>query len=374
MIESDAQLAEILRALNAAPTLGIDTEGDGLYRYRGRLCTVQIAHGSGIAIVDALCVDLNALAPILGRDGPEKVFHDCAFDARMLAKVGLPLGRVFDTAVAARFLGEVATGLSALLSKYFAVQLPKEFQQADWGRRPLSEEELAYLRDDVRHLLDLAELFKDRCREHGILEEVLVESDWAATEIEDEPWMPAWARVKGAGDLRTGAQRAVLREIAAVREEIAESVDAPAHRVLANPLLITLARRAPRERTTLTRMLGKRSAEHVDRVLSAIERGMDVGDVPEEEMALFRPEPPPRPARQRRRLRETLLAEWRSDEARSRGVGIQVVLPGHALRALAGRGAESLDDLRAIPGFGECRVERYGNALLNLMITAETDG
>ena len=49
-----------------------------------------------------------------------------------------PLGNVFDTAIAARFLGFAATGLASLLAQLFEVQLPKHMQQADWGERPLS--------------------------------------------------------------------------------------------------------------------------------------------------------------------------------------------------------------------------------------------
>jgi ribonuclease D len=374
VIDTPDALVRLSRELFAVPVIGFDTEGDGLYRYRSRLCTVQIAHPRGVAIVDTLAIaDPSPLAPLLGSEGPEKVLHDCAFDARLLARAGLRLRRVFDTAIAARFLGEVSTGLAALLQRYLGRTIGKEFQEADWGRRPLTPEEIAYLEADVMHLVPLASLLRERCAQLGILEEVRVESEWAAGvgADEDDGGVPPWVRIKGAHELRTGAQRAVLRELAALRERLAEEADVPPFRVLPNAALLHLARCMPRDRAALDRVASLARRPDLARpVIDAIRRGLDAGEVPPEELAILRPPPPPPGEREARRRRERALAAWRAQAAAERGVGAQVVLPGHCLRELAARGPRSEEELRAIPGLGECRIERYGRALLDVLAAA----
>ena len=132
LVDDPAELAALAARLADAPRIALDVEGDGLYRYRARLCTIQLASGAESAVVDALALDsLAPLAPLLGDAGPSKVVHDVSFDVKMLAQRELPLGRVFDTAVAARLLGEPSTGLAALLEKHFGVALDKQHQQAD---------------------------------------------------------------------------------------------------------------------------------------------------------------------------------------------------------------------------------------------------
>jgi ribonuclease D len=369
LIDSPAALAELSRRLASAGAIGLDTEGDGLHRYRARLCTIQIASPGAIDVVDAIALrERTLLAPVLGAEGPEKVLHDCAFDARLLRGEGIALGRVFDTAIAARFLGEVSTGLASLVAKCFGVEMEKDLQQADWGKRPLDEEEVAYLRDDVRHLVPLAEVMRARCVETGILDEVRAESEHAATPPPEGAGTPAWIRVKGAGDLRAGPQRAVLRELAALRERLAEEEDVPPFRVMPNALLVTLARKMPRDPSRLgsiTRLARRASLSRA--VLDAIERGAAAADVPPDELAILRPPAPPPEVREARKRRETALAAWRAKEAADRGVDVQVVLPGHCLRDLASRGARSIEELEEIPGIGACRVERYGPALVGVL-------
>jgi ribonuclease D len=368
VIDTAADLEELARALAATPAIGIDTEGDGLYRYRARLCTIQIAFPGGrVALVDTLALgDRSPLIAALGSEGPEKVLHDCAFDARLLAAAGLPLRRVFDTSIAARFLGEVATGLATLLEKNLGVKVSKDLQQADWGIRPLSEEAIAYLEEDVRYLLPLAEMLRERCREAGILDEVLTESAWATEQgggeepIEDP--RPAWIRIKGATDLRTGAQRAVLRELASLRERIAEEEDVPPFRVMPNAALLAIARRAAERPATIA------SRPDLEGSLrDAVARGLAESDAPEGELLMLRPPPPPLEVRELRKKRESALSTWRTAEAAARGVHPQVVLPGHCLRELAGRGASEPDELLAIGGIGQHRVDRYGAALIEVL-------
>lgn len=375
LVDQPDELAGLVDRFVSCASIGLDVEGDGLFRYRARLCTIQISSSDEIAVVDALALDdLSPLSRLLGDAGPEKIVHDASFDARLLRDRGVPLGNLFDTSVAARFRGEKSTGLAALLQSRFGVTLPKEQQNADWGRRPLDEQMIAYLVDDVRWLLPLGAKLREEIRAAGIEAEVEEECAYvlynAATDTPDE--RPAWARIKGVQDLPPPAL-SVLREIAEVREEAARRFDLPPFKVLTNEVLLEIAARRPASVAALFDVPGfgrGRSRALSTDLLQAIRAGTERDRLPEDEMQWIRREMPPREEREQRRRRHQALGRWRGALAEQRGVDPQVVLPGHCLQDLAARGALTLDELRAIPGLGEVRIARDGEAILDALRSA----
>ena len=371
VIEDAAALRELVDGWMREPEIAIDVEGDGLFRYRARLCTVQLARPDETVVVDTLAIeDREALSRLLGADGPRKIVHDTSYDARLLFENGVVLGEVFDTALSARFLGEPSTGLAALLEKRFGVHLPKDQQKQDWGKRPFRPEDLEYLSADVSHLLALGTELEDEVRARGIEDEVREETAYLLERALEEPpeAPPPWTRIKGRDELSdTGL--AVLREVAQVREDAARKWDLPPFKVTGNRELLELAKRRPKTPGDFGRIRGLQRGRVQSlrgKLLDAIRRGEAAGTVPEDE----RPERKPRPPveeRERKRRQQQALTAWRRAEADARGVDPQVVLPGHCLNDLAERGASTIDDLRAIAGFGEFRVVRYAGVLLPLL-------
>lgn len=379
VVEESRSLVQLADRLAGEPQLAFDLEGDGLFRYRSRLCTVQLATGGGeVVVVDTLAIEeLSPLARLLGPEGPRKVVHDVSFDARLLREWGIELGNVFDTSVAARFLGETSTGLAALLKKHFDVALPKDQQQSDWGRRPLEPRDLEYLAADVRHLLELGETLEVAAQGASIDEEVREETAYLLHRaLTDEPDdRPPWVRIKGRDSLDEEGL-AVLREVAAERERAAKKMDVPPFKVVGNRQLLEMARRRPQSAAALAKIKGAtrgRARRYTGAFLQAIRRGEQAKAVPEEERVPERPAPPPPEERELKKRRQRALTAWRAGEADERGVDPQVVLPGHCVQDLASRGAASLDDLRAVPGVGEVRVRRYGEALLHLLTGITND-
>ena len=61
------------------------------------------------------------------------------------------------------------------------------------------------------------------------------------------------------------------------------------------------------------------------------------------------------------------LRTWRADLAREQGVPAYVILHDKTLRELAARRPSSLDGLLNVPGIGQAKAERYGEALLRLL-------
>lgn len=375
LLDDAAALEPLVSRLRRASSIGFDSEGDGYYRYRARLCVLQFGWEEPqsdelqVGLVDGLAeLPFARLAPVLGPDGPEKVIHDATFDLRLLASRGLPLDHVFDTAAAARLLGEPTTGLAGLLERHLGIELAgkKKQQLADWGERPLPEERFPYLMDDVRHLGALADALRAKVAEADLVDEVDEEIRHVLVRARDpEDPKPPWVRLKGIKDLDPEGQ-AIARALALLRERWAEERDVPPARVLSHGALIELARRRPGHRRGLERMRAARGLDHRE-LLDAIQDGRDAGAPPEDELAVLKPKPLPPDVRTIRRAREKALRGWRKAEAERREVSEQAVLPAHCLRELTRRGPLPLEELSTVDGFGEVRVERCGKALVELL-------
>lgn len=381
------QLAGVAERCARAEAIAVDVEANGLHAFRPRLCTVQLAWPEGddvhVAIVDALALRVDTLAPAFGERGPVKVLHDLTYDARLLAESGAPLARVRDTSVAARLLGFKATGLAAVALSELGVVLEKRFQQHDWSRRPLEAEHLAYLAGDVAHLLAIDAQLAARAAAQDIADEIAEECahKLASALAPPRDARPAYARIKGAPALdRVG--RAVLRRLVEARDRIADSLDVPAFKVVGNDLLLELARLRPTSEPALRSLrvsgIGA-AARHATALVGAIRRGLEDGDVPEEDRAAFERPRVDRAAIALRRARETQLSAWRRDEARRRGVDEQAVLPGHCAQELVQLfvACDAADPdlaarIAAIPGLGAKRFARYEAALLTLARTPPT--
>jgi ribonuclease D len=304
--ERTDRLRDRLREVGAGP-LALDTEADSLHHYPEKICLVQLSFGGRDLLVDPLAdVDMGLLSPVLEDAAVRKVLHGADYDLRVLDRdLGLRLRGVFDTMIAARLCGERRVGLAALLEQEFGVVLDKRFQRADWSRRPLTPEMERYAVLDTRHLLELADRLEQRLRELGRWE-------WAIEEfrlLETIRWVEpdtreAYRAVRGARTLDARGL-AALRELFALREELARRADRPPFRVLHNDELLKLARARPRTaagvETTLARRRGS-GRRHARAIVTAIERAECL---PEE--ALPGPEdrgrrrgPPRKPERLRR--------------------------------------------------------------------------
>lgn len=380
LVTTEAELQRCAARLARARRVALDVESNGLFKYRASLCTIQLAAGEGapeVTVVDPMATDIDALAPLVGPDGPQKIIHDVTFDARILTEAGLVLGNVLDTSIAARMLGRTATGLASLLASELGVTVDKKLQHHDWSLRPIQARELAYLAEDVVHLGALADKLWAEVEARGIEDAVMEETRYriaqaiAAARAVDP--RPPWLRLKGV-DRAPAADLPILRRLAELREHKAKDLDVPPYKVLGADVLFAIARARPRTMADLTRIRGVRGprARALARgMLEAVRAGATEPGVPDEERAMLVKPRPPASVIKTRRARELRLTSWRKAEAKRRGIDEQVVLPGHCLQDLAGMSDEpSLDAIAAVPGIGEFRVDRDGEALLELLRAA----
>src|SRR5256714_13339845 len=164
VIASERQLTDLIRQIDAADRVALDTEADSLHSYREKLCLLQIsvpaavsARGYNDFIVDPLAgLDLEPLRQAL--EPREIVLHGADYDLRMLQRgLNFTAHTIFDTLIAARLLGIREFSLAALVKRYFGLELPKGSQKADWAKRPLPARMAEYAINDARYLLPLAE-------------------------------------------------------------------------------------------------------------------------------------------------------------------------------------------------------------------------
>jgi ribonuclease D len=246
LVADRAGLERFLEALRAEPTVALDSESNSFHAYRERVCLLQISTRGADWVIDPLAVDVRPLGEVLC-DGRETVLHGADYDVRCLSReYGWRFPRLFDTMAAARRLGAHGLGLSALVEAHFGVRLSKAHQRSDWGRRPLTREQLAYAALDTHYLLPLRDRLAAEIDARGLGAAARTEfARIAGAEPRERVFDPdGWRRLRGARQLDP-AGAAVLRALWLAREERARELDRPPFKVLAEPTLVELARRRP---------------------------------------------------------------------------------------------------------------------------------
>ena len=154
-IDTDADFELLVTELDVVSDYAIDTEFHRERTYFAQLALVQLAWHGGIAVIDPLSVDLVPLAKLFRKDAIA-VLHAADQDLEVLERAtGAVPTQMFDTQLAARFLGMSSPSLVSLAEKMLGLRLEKGDQLADWTRRPLRSEQLQYAAHDVAHLIEL---------------------------------------------------------------------------------------------------------------------------------------------------------------------------------------------------------------------------
>ncbi|HEV2071008.1 MAG TPA: ribonuclease D [Acidimicrobiales bacterium] len=277
LVSSDAALAEVVTALEATPAYAVDTEFHRERTYYPQLALVQIAWPGGLVLVDPLAVDLSPLSRVFSGPGLA-VMHAASQDLEVLHRAcGTIPSALFDTQVAAGFLGFSTPSLTVLVGRVLGVDLPKTNRLTDWLRRPLAADQQRYAAADVAHLLELTRLLREELAATGRLA-------WAEAECEElrvRRWGPpepedAWLRLKDARSLR-GRSRGIARSVAAWRERRAAETDQPVRFVLPDLALVGVANAAPKDLDQLRRVRGIDQRHVRDglaaEILGAVEEG-----------------------------------------------------------------------------------------------------
>ncbi len=366
-IKTPADIDALVASLKGAKALSIDTEADGLHHYPVKLCLVQVADDRGRGhLADPLALPtLAPLAPFFADQSVIKVLHAADNDLGYLKRLyGFSVSNLFDTAIAARFLGVTSLSLDGLLREFLGVDPGPSRQKDDWSRRPLSAAQETYALNDVLHLIPLREKLLEALRAKG--RDLWVEEECAAVAAMPAPERvtdpDAYMKLKGAKDL-DGRGLAVLRELANMRETLAMKADRPPFMIMGNEVLVALAALKPRDAASILTVKGcttnvvRRAGEAI---LAAVERGMAV---PDAELPVRRPNPRPRISGVVQRRSEALRA-WRVEAAKRVELDAGVIFPQRLIDRLAQDPPRDINALAQVEGVGRWRAELFGAELM----------
>jgi ribonuclease D len=344
VVTGAAALDSLIERLLLVDRYALDTEFHRERTYWPRLALLQVAWPAGpdgpagVALVDPLAVDVAPLARVLAGPGI-MVAHAAEQDLEVLERAcGRSPARLFDTQVAAGFLGHASSSLAALSLSFLGLTVGKSDRLTDWRRRPLTDSQLAYAAADVENLLELAAVIMDQLDAAG-------RRSWAEEEcaaLLGRPHGPpdpdrSWWKLRDARQLR-GASRGVAQEVAAWRERRARAVDLPVRLVLPDLALQAIAHRPPSSMEALHGLRGL-DGRHLrpdvaTEVLAAVERGRFL---PAGELQL----PPPDDVPREFRAAVALLVAWVAQLARDQKVDAAVLATRGDLAAYLRRDPDS---------------------------------
>jgi ribonuclease D len=344
-----------------ADFITVDTEFIRDKTYWPVLCLIQIGGPDEAWAIDALAdgIDLSPVFALLEKPNLLKVFHAARQDFEifhhMTGKVPAP---VFDTQVSAMVCGfgeQVA--YDTLASKLAKARIDKTMRFTDWARRPLSDKQIDYALADVTHLRVVYEKLRARLDKSG-------RADWVGEEMAAlcSPSLYAvdpretWRRIK----VRNAKPRllAVLRELAAWREGLAQAKDVPRSRILRDEGLVEVAVHTPKTRDDLGKLRslrGNQAGGSVgEGILAAVERGLAV---PDKECP--RPEAG-RGFQQRPGPSADLLKVLLKMKAEKHDVAQRLIASSDDIEAIA------LDDNADVPALSGWRRELFGDDAIAL--------
>lgn len=248
VIATTAALEKFCAETMTARYVTVDTEFMRENTYYPKLCLLQIASADDAVLVDPLAdgIDLAPVFALMAAPQVLKVFHAARQDIEIFVHLsGAVPAPIFDTQIAGMVCGfGDAISYDRLVKSVVGVEIDKSSRFTDWARRPLGDRQLTYALSDVTHLRLVFEALEERLRANGrepwLADEMAVLTDPATYVVAPED---AWRRLK----LRNPKPRtlAVLRELAALRENEARRRDLPRNRVLRDEVLTEIAASVP---------------------------------------------------------------------------------------------------------------------------------
>ena len=247
IINTRSQLLDVTDHLKKEKVIAFDMEADSMFHFREKVCLLQLATQSMSAIIDPLAIrDMSPLKPIFADPEIKKISHGADYDVRSLYRdFSITINNLFDTQLACRFLGIHSTGLDAILKSRLNVAVNKKYQKKDWSQRPLPEDMIKYAAEDVRYLIDLADIMEKEIKKKGRL-------CWVAEECQllsnvrpspsDETWL--FLNFKGAGKL-SPRKLVLLEALLAFRKSVAQKKDKPLFKIIGNNAINKLVQEKP---------------------------------------------------------------------------------------------------------------------------------
>lgn len=398
LVYNQRTFTQMINHLRQQSLVAIDTESDSLFSYYPKVCLIQITTLSespasarasdhtarqdgqdAVAapaapevvdyIVDPIRLqEIGALGSITAHPDIEIIMHAASNDIATLQRdFGFDFNHIFDTQLAARILGWSKVGLAAILEEHFGVISDKRMQRTNWGRRPLTPQQLTYAQMDTHFLPALRRILIDELNAQDRVEEadeafaLLAEADYQ----ERSPSERTFWNMKAARSVdrqHTG----VLEALWEWREQEAQQQNRPPFKIMTDKVLAYIAEHRPRSLAELqkVRSLGNSQVQRYGKdVLKAARAGAKrpLPDLPEQRS---------RPESMLEKSafdRYEALRSWRTHAARTRGVDPDIVFTNDILLTIAKEAPCSEAALRNIEQIGPWKARTYGQRVLDIV-------
>jgi ribonuclease D len=369
-IDRADQLAEFCSDIDDQ-VVAVDSESDHFQAYRTRVCLLQVATRRRAALIDPLALDESELEPFFELcRAPDitKLLHSAHNDINEFDRDwGLGIEGLFDTQIAARFLGYRRNSLSWLVEEIVGESGPDISWRFDWTTRPLPDDARQYAADDVIHLFPLYDRFVEELDETGWRGPFDQQCRYVAAETshDPEPFDPeGWREIDHAAGLE-GRQRAVFRALYLWRHELCEELNRAAIHVFPDDVMAKVARReidSAEDLAELDRLPDAIADEYAPAIVEVVEQGREA-EIPAEE-------PPDREADEGRRPspaerdRYDALREWRNRTADQLDIPSEFIATNATLSEVAANPPSDVEDLRQFHPILEWHRQMFGDEIV----------
>ncbi len=289
-IDDQTALINLCKELKSAPYIAVDTEFLREKTYSARLCLIQVASKQTIACIDPFKLDsLDPFMEILLDQKIIKILHSARQDLEIFHDLSARVpGPIYDTQIAATLLGlPDQCGYATLVKHLLNVELDKAQTRTDWSQRPLDAAQLEYAADDVRYLIQIYPLILQQLKDNG-------RQDWLAedflalenAEIYQLPLDNLWKKVSGHTRLK-GKQLAIVKQLASWREQRARAQNLPRKWIMADDVIIALARMAPEHPQQLEKIRGLANSRSKNMGAEILDQIRIARDIPQDQWPLI---------------------------------------------------------------------------------------
>lgn len=255
LIDSDSAFKNFISNFHSAKIIYIDTEFERRTTYFAKISLVQIAVYDKIFLIDAHKItDISQIKELLQNNNLIKVIHSMQQDIEIFYHLFKEVPKnIFDTQIAAEICGYgKSISYNNLVQNICQISLDKTEQKTNWLIRPLTNEKIKYAALDVEYLdliyeFLLAKMIKEN-RYESFQEKIIKDLDINNYKI--KPY-EAWKKIKSLRNIfkenmpKSENNKESLVMIAALREEIAISLDTPRKYVLTDQELKAVVNKLP---------------------------------------------------------------------------------------------------------------------------------
>lgn len=367
-IDTQEGLSETAKYLENEKVISVDLEADSLYHYKGKVCLIQLSTRSKNIVIDTVVLkDISLLKKIFNDPGITKLFHGADYDIRSLyGDFEIEVNALFDTQIAAKFLGRHEIGLADILRERLNVELKKKYQKKDWSKRPLPEAMLSYAVKDTCYLRAVTKMLKKELKEKGRYSWVLEECEiLSRVRPNNNHTGPFFTGFKGASRMDSRSL-AVLEEVLKLRDRIAEKRDLPHFKVLGNLQIQGIVQARPRSKKelgTIKGMTPKLIDSFGESLIRKVDRAMLI---PESKLPRY----PKRRGKSVSRSvsgRITALKEWRVREAAGLEIDPSLVCSNSQIKAIAISNPANTNQLGSIEVVRKWQKNVFGKKICSIL-------